>query len=57
MLIKTAADNAEMEIPEAMVEEELEQMFREFEQRLQQQGMNFELYSQIWGQSKEDIQN
>ncbi len=57
LLIKTAADNAEMEIPEAMVEEELEQMFREFEQRLQQQGMNFELYSQILGQSKEDIQN
>lgn len=55
-LISTVADNASMTIPEAMITEELEQMFREFEQKLSQQGMNFELYSQILGQSKEDIQ-
>ena len=55
-LISTVADNATITVPEAMVTEELDQMFREFEQKLEQQGMNFELYSQILGQSKEDIQ-
>ena len=38
-----------------MIEEELNQMFNEFNQRLAQQGMNFELYSQILGQSEEDV--
>ncbi|CAM3611915.1 trigger factor [Erysipelothrix urinaevulpis] len=55
LLITTVADNATIEVPETMVEEELNQMFQEFEQRLAQQGMNFELYSQILGQSEEDI--
>lgn len=55
LLISTVADNATVEIPEEMVEEELNQMFKEFEQRLAQQGLNFELYSQILNQTEEDI--
>lgn len=55
-LIAAVANNAEINVPDAMVTEELEQMFKEFEQRLSQQGMNFEMYSQILGQTKEDIQ-
>lgn len=55
LLISTVADNATVEIPEEMVEEELNQMFQEFEQRLAQQGLNFELYSQILNQTEEDI--
>ena len=54
-LVRTVAENAKVEIPEVMIEEELEQMFNEFNQRLAQQGMNFELYSQILGQSEEDV--
>ncbi len=54
-LVRTVAENAKVEIPEAMIEEELNQMFNEFNQRLAQQGMNFELYSQILGQSEEDV--
>ena len=38
-----------------MIEEELNQMFNEFNQRLSQQGMNFELYTQILGQTEEDV--
>lgn len=55
LLVSTVADNATVEIPEEMVEEELNQMFKEFEQRLAQQGLNFELYSQILNQTEEDI--
>ncbi len=54
-LVQTVSDNATVAIPEAMVEEELNQMFNEFNQRLAQQGMNFELYSQILGQTEEGV--
>lgn len=54
-LLLAVADNAEIDIPEAMIEEEKNQMFAEFEQRLAQQGLNFELYSQILGQTEEDL--
>ena len=55
LLIETVADNATVEIPEEMIEEELGQMFQEFTQRLTQQGLNFEMYSQILNQTEEDI--
>lgn len=55
VLITTVADNATVEIPDVMVEEEVNQMFNEFTQRLTQQGMNFEMYSQILNQTEEDI--
>ena len=55
LLLTTVAENAKMTLPEAMIEEEKNQMFNEFNQRLAQQGLNFELYSQILGQTEEDI--
>src|SRR5699024_12055540 len=39
----------------AMVDSELEQMFKEFEQRLQMQGMTMEMYSQFSGQDENDL--
>lgn len=51
-LINKASDNVEVEIPEIMVENELNQMFTEFEQRLQSQGMTMEMYSQFSGQDE-----
>ena len=54
-LITKVAENAKLDIPQVMVDEELEQMFNEFNQRLAQQGLNFELYSQILNQTEEDI--
>lgn len=51
-LIEKASENVEVEIPEAMVETELDQMVREFEQNLQMQGLTMEMYSQFSGQDE-----
>jgi len=52
-LVTQASDNAIVDIPEAMVTTEVEQMVKEFEQRLQQQGMTMEMYFQFSGQDEE----
>jgi len=49
-LVGKAAENIEVDIPDAMVETELIQMTQEFEQRLQSQGMTLEMYTQFSGQ-------
>lgn len=51
-VIEKATANAEVEIPEVMVETELDRMLQEFEQRLSMQGMNLELYFQFSGQDE-----
>ncbi|MCM3765477.1 trigger factor [Neobacillus niacini] len=51
-LVDKAAENAEVEIPEVMVENEVNRMLQEFEQRLQMQGMNLQLYFQFSGQDE-----
>jgi trigger factor len=51
-LVEKAAANAEVEIPEAMINTEINRMMQEFEQRLQMQGMNMELYFQFSGQDE-----
>ena len=56
-LIEKASENAEVEIPDVMVETELDQMVNEFEQRLQMQGMTLEMYSQFSGQDKDDLKD
>ncbi|MFK9091267.1 trigger factor [Bacillus salipaludis] len=64
-VVEKAAENAEVEIPEVMVTNEVNRMLQEFEQRLQMQGMNLELYFQFSGQDenalreqmKEEAQN
>lgn len=54
-LVAKASDNAEVDIPQAMVDTELDRMMKEFEQRLQMQGMNLELYFQFSGQDEEAL--
>jgi len=56
-LLNKATDNAQVDIPDVMVESELEQMIKEFEQRLQAQGMTMEMYSQFSGQDEEELKN
>ncbi|WP_105980132.1 trigger factor [Bacillus paralicheniformis] len=51
-LVVKAAENAEADIPQAMIGTELDRMMKEFEQRLQMQGMNLELYFQFSGQDE-----
>jgi len=54
-LIQQASDNAQVDIPDAMVETEVEQMVREFEQQLQMQGMTLEMYTQFSGQDEDAL--
>lgn len=51
-LVEKAAENAEIDIPQAMINSEVDRMVQEFEQRLQMQGMNLELYYQFSGQNE-----
>lgn len=54
-VVEKAAENAEIVIPEAMVNTEVDRMMQEFGQRLQMQGMNLELYYQFSGQDEEAL--
>lgn len=51
-VVEKAAENATMDIPSAMYDTEIDRMMNEFEQRLQMQGMNLELYFQFSGQDE-----
>ena len=51
-LVEQAAKNADIDIPEVMVESEVDRMVQEFGQRLQQQGMTLDLYYQFSGQDE-----
>jgi trigger factor len=54
-LVEQASENAEVEIPEAMVNTEIDRMMQEFEQRLQMQGMNKDMYFQFSGQDEDAL--
>ncbi|MBR3206391.1 MAG: trigger factor, partial [Bacillus sp. (in: Bacteria)] len=54
-LVAKASENAEVDVPQAMVDTELDRMMKEFEQRLQMQGMNLELYFQFSGQDEDAL--
>ena len=47
--VEKAVANASMEIPEAMIETQTQQMVQEFAQRLQMQGLSMEQYFQFTG--------
>ncbi|MCL4616185.1 trigger factor [Staphylococcus aureus] len=50
--ITKATDNTTIDIPEAMVNTELDRMVSEFAQRIQQQGLDLQTYFQISGQDE-----
>lgn len=54
-VLEKAAENAEIDIPEVMIDNEVDRMVKEFDQRLQQQGLNLELYSQFSGQDIDSL--
>ena len=56
-LVEAAAKNSEIDIPEAMINSEVERMMEEFGQRLEQQGMNLELYFQFSGQDEKALRS
>ncbi|HLR08544.1 MAG TPA: trigger factor [Bacillota bacterium] len=54
-LIEKASNNAEVDIPDVMIESELDRMVQEFEQRLQMQGLTKEMYFQFSGQDEDAL--
>ncbi|WP_163537927.1 trigger factor [Gracilibacillus sp. YIM 98692] len=54
-LVQQASENADVDIPEAMVQSELDRMLQEFEQRLQMQGMTLDMYFQFSGQDEDAL--
>ncbi|MFD0962303.1 trigger factor [Paenibacillus chungangensis] len=54
-VVEKAAEAAEVDIPEAMIDTEIDYMFKDFEQRLGMQGMNLDLYYQFSGQNEEAL--
>jgi trigger factor len=51
-VIDKAAEAAEVDVPEVMIDTEIEQMMKDFESRLRMQGMNLDLYYQFSGQDE-----
>ncbi|GAA0137858.1 trigger factor [Paenibacillus sp. YSY-4.3] len=56
VVVDKASENAEVEIPESMVQSEVQNMVRDFDNRLRSQGMNLEMFLSFSGQSIEDLQ-
>ncbi|WP_418222701.1 trigger factor [Clostridium isatidis] len=48
-VIKAVVENATIDVPEVMVEKEIDSMLKDLEQRLQYQGLNLEQYYQFTG--------
>ncbi|CAG7647958.1 trigger factor [Paenibacillus allorhizosphaerae] len=53
--VEKASAAAVVEIPEVMINDEAEQMVKEFESRLRTQGMNIDMYYQFTGQDAEAL--
>ena len=53
--INKATENTTIDIPQAMVDTELDRMVQEFGQRIQQQGLDLQTYFQISGQDESQL--
>ncbi|EIT85365.1 trigger factor [Fictibacillus macauensis ZFHKF-1] len=56
-VVEKAVEAAEVDVPEAMINTELDRMVQEFGQRLQMQGMNLDLYFQFSGTDEEALRS
>ncbi|MBE5807768.1 MAG: trigger factor [Clostridiales bacterium] len=54
-ILETVAENATVDIPEAMIEEQIDNILRDMEMRMMYQGMRFEDFLKYTGQSMEDV--
>ena len=53
--IKTVCDNTKIDIPNGMIEMEIDNMIRDMENRLSYQGLNLKQYLQMMGRTEESI--
>jgi trigger factor len=56
-VIGKAVDNAQVEVPQTLVEREIDQVIHEFEHNLAYQGLNMEQYMTLAGKSEDDIRS
>lgn len=56
-IVDAAAKNSEVEIPQVMVDNQVENMIKDFEYQLQYQGLNLDSYMQFTGATIEDLKN
>jgi len=56
-VIEKASENATVDVPPVMVENELNQMVKEFENRLRSQGMSLEMYFQFTNTSEASLKD
>ncbi|MFD0617942.1 trigger factor [Paenibacillus sp. GCM10027629] len=54
-IVEKAAEAAEVEIPEPMIDTEVDAMVRDFDNRLRAQGMNLDMFMTFSGQTIEDM--
>lgn len=54
-LLTKVVENAEVDIPQVMIDEETDGMVQDFAQRLQTQGYSMEMYTQVTGMSMDQI--
>ena len=54
-LVEAASANAKVEIPAAMVEEQVNYILRDMEYRMMMQGLNMQMYLQYTGQTREQL--
>lgn len=54
-LVEQIVESSQMDIPDAMIENQIDQMVQEFEQRISYQGLSFEQYLQYSGQSMDAL--
>lgn len=54
-VVEKACENAEVDIPKAMIEAQIDNMVQDFAQRLQYQGMNIDMYMQYTGSTPESF--
>ena len=56
-LIQKIVENAEIDIPDPMVEEKLDEQLREMDWRMQQQGLNMKKYMELTGQTEAQMRD
>lgn len=56
-IIEKIADNAQVEVPECMINDEAEDMVKEFEYRIMYQGGDPEQFYKMTGQTRENVMN
>jgi len=54
-ILETISKDTEIEIPQCMIESQTDNLMRDFEMRMQYQGMNLEMYTQFSGTTVEEL--